>query len=159
MDTTTEDVAIPLKLAELNLSFPEGLAFLPENIDASTSVDDFVFPEPLRQIRKLFRANNLEFTILGKEATRLRARKNADLYLPSLFVGISLLSQNPAAISVALSVLANYVTDFFKGTVGSRKVSFEIYVEKADGKTVTKISYKGNGEGIKNLEGIIKKLE
>jgi len=69
------------------------------------------------------------------------------------------MSQNPAAISVALSVLANYVTDLFKGTVGSKKVSLDIYVEKTDKKTVTKIKYTGDAEGLKNLDGVIKQLK
>jgi len=159
MNTTIKEIEIRQRLSELNLNLTEGLTFLPEEIETISSSDDLVFADSLTQIRKLFKANNVEFTTLGAEASKFRARKTADIYLPGLFISVGLLSDNPAAISVALSVLANYVTDFFKGTVGSKKASLDIYVEKTDKKIVTKISYTGDSEGIKNLEGIIKELK
>lgn len=159
MDSKIEEIDIKEKFKELNLSFPDGLVFFPENIESANAVDDFIFAEPLTQLRKVFKANNIDFTTLGNETTKLRARKSADIYLPSLFIGLNLISQNPAAVSVALSVLANYVTDFFKGTVGSKKVSLDIYVETTNKKTITKINYKGDAEGLKNIGNIIEQLK
>lgn len=158
MDTTIEEIDISEKLKELNLNLPEGLAFIPENIENAGVVSDFIYPEPLTQINKIFRTNNIEAVILGGNALNLRSRKSADLYLPSLYVGLSLLTQNSAVVSVALSVLANYVTDFFKGSFSSKTVSLDIYVETNGNKKVKKINYKGDAEGLKNLETIIKKL-
>jgi hypothetical protein len=158
MNTTIEEFDISETLKKLNLELPIGLAFIPENIEKVGAVSDFIFPEPLTQINKVFRINNIDVAILGDNASNLRSRKSADLYLPSIYIGISLLTQNSAVVSVALSVLANYVTDFFKGSFSSKTVSLDIYVETKGNKKVKKINYKGSADGLKNLEDLIKKL-
>jgi len=159
MNTTIKEIDIDQKLNELNISLSGGLTFMPEHIEKIKSRDDLVFAESLTQLRKLFKANGVEFATLGFDDSRFRARKSAELFLPGLFISLSLLSENPTVISVALSVLANYVTEFFKGKVGAKNASIEIYIEKTNEKKVTQISYNGDAEGIKNLENIIKNLK
>ena len=77
---------------------------------------------------------------------------------PTLFVSASLLSQNPAVISVSLNVIANYLTDVLKGFGRERKAKFEIVVENAKSKTCKKISYEGDIAGIKELDEIVKEV-
>lgn len=156
MDYHTEEIDINNKLDQLKLALPKGLAFFPENLEEANEVADFIFPEPVTQINKVFKSNALDIVILGENLSLLKSRKNSDIYLPSIFLGLSLLTENPTVASVALNVLSNYITDFLKGSFGQRNVSLEIYVETTAKKTIKKITYSGDAEGIKNLVNIIK---
>ena len=79
--------------------------------------------------------------------------------MPALFVGYSLWSQNPTALNLALNVAANYITDFFKGIGGAKKVKLEIIVEKTKGKEFRKLSFEGSPEQLPaNLPEIISKM-
>lgn len=67
-----------------------------------------------------------------------------------------MLSENSTVVSIALNVLSNYLTDFFKGSFSEKKVKIEIYVEERKDVKFKKITYEGGVEGIKELENIIK---
>lgn len=74
---------------------------------------------------------------------------------PTLLVTGAFASQNQAAISVALNVISNYLTDWFKGTPEKNTAKLQIIVEKTKSKQFVKIDYEGPPEGIKNLPPII----
>lgn len=65
---------------------------------------------------------------------------------------------NQEVVSVALNVLSNYITDFFKGVTGTKIVKLDIIVEKNGDTTCKKISYEGDAEGIKSLVDVVRKL-
>ena len=69
----------------------------------------------------------------------------------------SLYSQNQALVSVALNVLGNYATDFFKGIGGTHEVDLNIVVGKAN-RTFKKITYRGPIEGLKDLAKVIREV-
>jgi hypothetical protein len=155
MDYEIEDIDLNEKLTELNLVLPSGLTFIPENFDSAKTTDDFIFTESLADITKVFRSKSIEIKPLGGDSNRLRSRKNADWYGPALFFSLTLITENPTIVSVSLNVLSNYITDFFKGSFGEKKVKLDIYVEKKGRKKLKKISYSGSVEGLKELEKII----
>lgn len=67
-----------------------------------------------------------------------------------------MLSQNASYLSVALSVIANYATDFFNGMIGENQVQMDIVIERSKSKICKKITYKGPPEGLKDLPEAIR---
>ena len=67
------------------------------------------------------------------------------------------LSQNPNAISVAIGVISNYLTDWFKGTVGDKRVRLDIVVE-IEGSKYKRVHYDGNVEGLRELPKILREV-
>lgn len=156
MDYKIEEIDLDEILNKLAIEFPSNLCFFPENIDSAKNRDAFIFTDSIVDIIKIFRQNNLEFSTLGGESYLVRSRKSADFFVPALFFSLSLITENPAIVTVSLSVLANYITDFFKGSFGQKRVNLDIYVETDGKKKIKKIIYNGDIEGIEKLEDIIK---
>lgn len=144
------------KFRRLELDISSSLIFLPENLEEAKSKEEFIFSDSLSDIEKIFRENNVSFSQLGGYSDQYRVRKNADWWGPAIYFGASMLSENSTAVSIALNVLSNYLTDFFKGSFGDKKVKIEIYVEERQDLKFKKITYEGGVEGIKELENIIK---
>ena len=64
-------------------------------------------------------------------------------WVARLFVSLSLYSQYPHFVSLGLSVLANYATDFFKGSSQQGEVSLDIVVEKKKNDSYKKVLVQG----------------
>lgn len=135
------------------------LTFLPENLNEVQDSEKFIYSESTTDIRKAFRLDNITVDYLTNDKPILRARKSADWFGPTLFIGFSVLTNNSTLINISLNLLSNYLYDFFKGTVSDKKVKFEIVIESKRNKEFQKITYEGAVEGIKDLEGVIKELK
>ncbi len=147
------------KLKELEIDIPESLTFLPENISEVSNKSDFIFADSTTDFKKVFRLNELGATELNSDSSIYRSRKSSDFYGPAIFISLSMLSANPHLIAIAINIASEYCMDFFKGTLGKKKVKLDIYVEIHKKKTVKKISYEGDAEGIKDLTNVIKSLK
>jgi len=158
MDYRIEDISIEDTLGRFRLGTPAKLAVLPENIIEASNVDEFIFTETLVDLNKLFKINEVDFEIFGQDTEMYRSRKSADLYLPAFFVSLSAIAQNPNVISVVLNLLSNYIYDALKGSIVRKTATVEIYIETNKNGKAKKISYKGNAEGIKHLDKVIKNL-
>ena len=147
------------KIDELGCSYPEDITILPENFETATSAKDLRYLSGASTIKKLFRNNNIPYSEIRKENEKpAYIQNNAFEWVgPTLFVSASLLSTNPEIISVALGVTTNYLTDFFKGFPGKKKVKLEMVVETASG-TCKRISCEGNADEITKLDDFIKKI-
>ncbi|HBS87724.1 MAG TPA: hypothetical protein DEA97_14270 [Bacteroidales bacterium] len=150
-----EDYNYKERLEVLNLVFPEDLSFFPENFETANTKDDFVFTESIVDLNKLFRQEKISANIFGEDTELYRCRKDADIYLPTIFFSLSILLENPHIISVSLNILSNYVYDRLKGGTEKKNTRIEFLIEKEKGK-ITKISYEGDIEGLKGLEKVIK---
>lgn len=155
MDYKVEEYTIEDNLKRLDLRLPAQLSFMPENIDSAMKKEDFIFTESMIELNKYFKANNIELDILGGDTELYRSRKNADIYLPAIFFGISVISENPHLISVSLNILSNYIYDALKGAIGKKTAHVELHIESKEKGKVKKIDYKGGAEGLKDLEKII----
>jgi len=75
---------------------------------------------------------------------------------PIIYVPYSLLSQNPYLITVALNVISNYLTDWFRGIpYNRRKVKLSIVVETRYG-DYKEVKYEGPPDGLDKLPEILK---
>ncbi|MGE4096437.1 MAG: hypothetical protein AB7G75_37030, partial [Candidatus Binatia bacterium] len=136
------------KLLLLGLQQPERIAILPRNITTAQSREELLYENSTPTIRVLLRqAGVTEDRLEGQAAPfPTLAEKDASLILPMIFISAAALSQNPAAVSLALSVLANYITEFFKGFSGQRRVKFRIIVETNPTNSYKSIEYDGAAE-------------
>jgi hypothetical protein len=91
------------------------------------------------------------------EPELLIEQRSGDWFGPLLLISSSALSQNPELISITCSVIANYVTEFFKGKE-SPKIRLKVVHKETKTSKLTEISYDGGLEGLKNLEESIYKI-
>ncbi|SRR6266481_717173 len=159
MSIKLEDyVDVEAKLLELGCHQAKSLVLLPQNFHSAINVGDFRQMSEAATVKKLLRAAGLELAELVDRAQRPPNIHNnaADWVAPILFVSSALWVQNPAVVSVALSVIANYLTDSFKG-VNGKTIKLDFVVEKTKTRRCTKISYEGDVSGIAALEDILRK--
>ena len=65
--------------------------------------------------------------------------------------------QNPELVSIALNVLSNYISDYFKGHK-EPNVKLNIVVQKSEIE-YTNFMYEGPKDGLKEIEKVIKSLK
>jgi hypothetical protein len=146
------------RCAVLGIDPPTGLAILPTNIDSAAAAADLVYAMETSTILKLWRQAGLE----GEHAPLTSERRYqvlhfADWVGPTLFVAASLLSGNERAVEVALGVIANYVTETFRGVGGSKTARLDVIVETDSG-TTKKVRYEGPAEGLAKLPAVIREV-
>ena len=162
---TSDYIDVSSKLEELGCSPPEGIGILPQQFDTCTSTNEFAQLSRTRAVVKLFEDNHIPFSIIKKEGQNLPHIHTASSEWftgvgPPLLISAALLSENPHILSLALSVLANYLTDLFKGTKGGN-ADLEIVTEKVEkdgAKTYKKVRCPANPEVLKELSKIVNKI-
>lgn len=162
METTITDyINVTDKLKELDLQDIETITLLPFNFDTVSNKKDLIYDNSVKTIRTLLRNAELPDERIEKtgETIGYRQLNHLEWLAPTFFVTYSVLSQNPYILSIALSVVANYLTDFFKGMSEDHKVKIDIIVEKEKGKTYKKITYIGDGKGLDELAEIVKNVK
>lgn len=152
------DVAARAKALALNA--PDQLAILPRNFETAATTEGLLHESTAQTVRILFRENNIHETPLEREKQRIPCiqENNFALVLPTLFVGSLILSENAHLLSVALSVIAGYATDFFKGIPGRRNVKLSVVVEDKTKKASKIIHYEGDIDGLKDISDIAGKV-
>ncbi len=159
MDYKIEDVNLSTKLDELELSLPDALTFFPENIDTAKQKDEFIFTDSMLDLSKIFKQENVDISVLGVDTELYRSRKSADIYLPAIFLSLSLIAENPTIISISLNLLSNYIYDLCKGSLKEKTAKVDLYIETKERGKFKKISYSGSAEGLKDLHKIIKAMK
>ncbi len=166
-------IDVSSKLEELGCSQPEGMGILPERFDTCTSTEEFAQLSRTRAIVKLFEDSHIPVSIIKKEGQTLSRIHTASLEWftgvgPTILIPAALLAESPHIISLALNVLANYLTEIFKGAreenpdLGKGDIegnaSLEIVVEKDGPRTYKKIKCSATPEILKELPKIIKSI-
>lgn len=155
---TTDYVSVAERTEALGCTTSAGFTILPENFDSADARVDFRYRSEAATIRTLFRNHGIPVgnLLLPGERPSYITNKSFEWTAPALFVAVALLSDNGTAISIALSVVANYLTDFFKGVAGTPKIKMTFVIEEAKGQTCRKLEYEGSIEGLAALSKIIK---
>lgn len=152
------------KLDELGCSYSEGIAILPENFETATPTTSLMQLAEASTIKTLLRNNDIPYSDIRKENEQSSyIQNNAFEWIgPTLFFPASLLLDNPEITAIALGIIANYLTDFFKGFPGENKVKLDVVVETTDPRTLTKtykrIRCEGNADDIAKLDDFIEKI-
>lgn len=159
MDHKVEEINLNNKLEELSLSLPSTISFFPENFETAGAKEEFIFTESMVDLNKVFRQSNINLEVFGGDTELYRSRKNADIYLPAVFLSLSVLAENSNLVSVYLNILSSYVYDRLKGSIGKKTAHVEFLIETTEKGKINKVSYKGEASGIKDLEKVIKALK
>lgn len=149
------------RISALGCDFPEsGVALLPLNFESATSVAEFRQPSEASTVKTLLRTAGLPYAeIVPRDKRPPYVHNNAfEWVAPTIFISAGVLSQNPDVVSVALGVLANYVTDFFKGRGKDAAIKLDVVVESTKAKTCKRISYEGTAEGLRELAEVIRRI-
>jgi hypothetical protein len=83
-------------------------------------------------------------------------QRGFDWYGPTLFVSAAMLTQNPNVVSVALSLIANYIHDLFAGKSNDGKVHLSVVVEESKGRKKKEIRYVGPVDGLEGVANVVK---
>ena len=75
----------------------------------------------------------------------------------ALFISGALLSAEPNLVSIALNVLSNYLTDYFKGSP-RHEVKLTLVVERSEDHSCKKLTYEGDVSGLQSLSSAITQL-
>lgn len=147
------------RLEELGCSPLTKIAILPENFGTAPSSVDFRQRSEADTVRKLLRMNNIQADFIKTTNSTPYIQNNSmEWVAPAIFIGAGVVSDNSSIVSLAIGVLTNYLTEFFKGGSGSKRVKLEIVVEKQADRTCKNITYDGDLEGLSALPAIIKQL-
>ena len=143
----------------LGCNVPTSLAFLPRNFEKAESKKNLLHESSVATIRILFRKNKITETPLeleGEKFPQISEKGFVEWVGPIIFVSFAALSQDPNILSLALGVISNYLTDFFKGIPGIRNARLDIVVETKE-KTYKKIHYEGPVSGLEKLPEVVNK--
>lgn len=161
MTTTIADYPnVAERLTNLGCDYPEGLALLPTNFESATSIGEFKQVSEAATVRTLLRNASIPYGELFDKSTKPPYVQNNSFewIAPTIFVSAGLISGSANYVSIALSVISNYATDFFKGISGDKSIKLEIVVEKTKSKACKKITYQGGVDGLKDLPEIIREI-
>ena len=156
----SEYIEVGKRAIELGCEVSTGIAVLPANFTTASSKRDLIHYDMAATLRTLWRQAGVDETPLegaGERLPRLM-QESSDLLLPTIFCSALLLSQNPSAISVALSVISSYVTDWLKGLSGDKIVKLGIVVEHKTG-ACTLVDYEGPPGGLQELPEILREVQ
>lgn len=125
-----------------------------------------IVPELIENEQSIYSSSSLSFYKYAKNQIHLRFIREPDILLeqrsiewlgPTLLITTTALTQNPELVSITLSIISNYITDFFKGRKDP-DIKFSILIQKSKTK-FKKIDYEGDKEGLEEIEKIIQQLK
>ena len=147
-------VDVKQRAAELGCNVPTELALLPRNFDSAGSKEELAHQNPVPTIRVLWRREGIAETRIEKEGDRFPYVKEKEFggWLgPVIFVGSSLLTRDPDALSTALGIIADYIGGWYAVLPTQQKVKLDIVVEPPGGGVCKRIEYEGDVEGLRGL--------
>jgi hypothetical protein len=133
------------------------IVLLPNNIE-STEGEQNLYASSLPTVLKLARQHGLPVAVHGDvSSSALLEQRSVEWFGPAIFVSSLFASQNPHAVSVALSMLANYLTTLFSGR-SDASANLDIYVRQDRAGTITKIKYNGAVSGIVGVKDTVDRV-
>lgn len=147
------------RLRDLGCIQPGGIALLPTNLESAESITDFrQAPEAATVAKLLTQAGLPPSDLWTREQRPGYIQNNAFEWIaPTLFISAALLTENPASVSVALGVIANYATDFLRGIPGGKnnKVKLEVVAEPSEHGVCKRFQYEGPPDQLNALPEVI----
>jgi len=158
MIETLDYVEVPVRAQALGLPTPTGLCLLPRNFESAEPDDQLVEESSAADVRALLREADIPYERLDSAEDPFPAvSEHAVEWLgPVLFLAGAELSKNPELLNVALGVIANYVTDWFKGVRGEKKVKLDVVVEVSPERTYKRVHYEGPVEGLNEFTDTVR---
>ncbi len=161
----TDYLDVGRRASDLGVKTPEGLCILPRLFASAKDVAELVHESSALDLKALFREAGLPVAVYQPDGAKIPYLQENDITWvgPVLFVSYAALSQNPHILSLALSVIANYVTDLFKGLPQPARMKLSVVVETKTTKTTTtvtkKIDFDGPPDKLSEINGLIKDIK
>nr|WP_157223030.1 hypothetical protein [Leptospira interrogans] len=153
------DPNIDFKDADLNIRkhlSTDKIVLLPNNWHSDEK--EFLFSENTITVNKLFISNGLAVKMIGiSEESKYINNRHIEGVAPALFLSSAFISSNPNATSIALSIIANYLTDLFKGFSKEPDVTIRLYIENKRGE-IKEAVYKGPVSGVDKFQKSMKEF-
>ena len=128
--------------------------------------DLVIIPELAKNGQNIYSSEIISFHKYANNQIKLDYLKKPDLLLeqrsaewfgPTLLITTAALTRNTELISIALSVISNYLTEYFKGRKEPNiKISFITQKSKTQ---FTKFDYEGDKEGLKEFGKLLDQLK
>lgn len=140
-----------------------------DRVPASTSiyllplreaVDATLFSTNSESVAKLLKSRVVDTLLLPIDGTiRFRDERALTWLGPVIFISAALYSTNPDIVSVSLSVIANYLTDIFKGHSAEKRAKMTVIVETTPRSKYVRLEYDGPVEGLVHTGTILRDLD
>ena len=154
-------INIKKRAVELDCNIPDLMCFIPRNFKNAKSKNELFHEMESSTLRILFRQNKLEETPLEKsdEKFPVISERFEDYILPSVFLSLNLISQNPEIINIIINIILSYLENFIlKGILRKTvNIKFSFVIENKPN-VYKKIDYEGPLEGIKEIKEVIKSV-
>lgn len=161
----TDYLDVEQRASDLGLKAPEGACILPRHFAHSKDAGELCHESSALDLKTLFRQADLPITVYQPDGTKIPYLQENDITWvgPVLFFSAAAIGQNPHIVSVALSVIANYVTDLFKGLPQPARARLSVVIEttatKTTTKTTKKIEFDGPPEQIPEIKALIEDIK
>lgn len=132
---------------------------VPRDSGSGPETESGPYPASALTAVKVLRSGGLEAKLASGEDAKVEIlhEHNLEWIGPILFFSIGLLTQNPAASSLAIGLLANHLSRVFRGSAESSRARLEIWIEVDHGR-LRKLKYEGPVGGLAELDGAIRGL-
>ena len=160
MIQVSDFIDVKKKAQEIGCNIPFHIVLLPRNFDTALSKKELVHESATPTVRVLWRQNGIIETPLEQPGEKFPfvSEKGFEWVGPTIFISAMLLSQNPYLVTIALNVISNYLTVWFRGIPeDGRKVKLRIITETKSG-LYKKIEYEGPPDGLKDLPEVIREV-
>ncbi|WP_163120952.1 hypothetical protein [Acinetobacter portensis] len=135
-----------------------------------TNLDNYsdlmILPELIEDEQNIYVASTVSFYKFAKKFININYVKEPNIVLeqrsiewfgPTLLFTTAALAQNPELVSIALNVLSNYISDYFKGHK-EPNVKLNIIVQKSKTE-YSNFMYEGPKDGLIEIEKVIESLK
>ena len=135
----TLTVALCLSIVSANATVKPGDTIAPSNV---AQVKELVSPGVYYAVAK-----GMRMSIVPNERVG-----------PTLFVGYAFLSDNGNLLNIALGVVANYLTEFFRGAGKAPTIKLDFIVEKTPSREYKHLKFEGPPEAILALREAVQAI-
>ena len=151
---------VSTRLRELGFEVLGGLLILPTGFEDATAPAEMCHVSDASTIQKLWTEAGIQGEVVQpKEGPKVPTliQHGFSWIAPTIFVSSMLLTENPSVVAVALNIVGNYATDFFRGRLGRPEVRLRVVTEDTNG-NCTELSYEGPPEGVRDLRKSIEQI-
>ena len=151
--TASSYVDVRERAEQLGCAIPTMIAILPRNFATAAKKDELVHESNAMTVRTLLRNAGIEETRVEVDGERFPCIQENDFTWagPIIFCTSAALSDNPALLSVSLNIISNYLTEFFRGVTGQRRVILDVVVEQTRAKKCVRLHYEGLPDQVEEL--------
>ncbi|MCT8090481.1 MULTISPECIES: hypothetical protein [unclassified Acinetobacter] len=137
-----------------------------ELLDLDHYSDLMILPELIEDEQNIYAASTVSFFKYARNFININYIQKPDIVLeqraidwfgPTLLFTTAALTQNPELVSIALNVLSDYISDYFKGRK-EPNIKLNVMIQKSKAE-YTNLKYEGPKDGLKEIEKLIEKLK